>query len=201
MTRTVAALFVDPRGCYAGLPGVECWDEARDARLYQGPWPVVAHPPCSRWCRMAPVNQKRYGQTVGEDGGCFSSALCNVRRCGGVLEHPAGSYAWERYGLPVPVRGAWRRGLFDCGYVTEVSQGAYGHRARKATWLYVVGCSLPALDWSDPEPEAWVSWCQNHNGADDKPRLGKREASATPPAFRDLLLRLARSSDGETTKP
>ena len=31
---TVAALYVDGAGVYAGLEGVEVWDEARDARLY-----------------------------------------------------------------------------------------------------------------------------------------------------------------------
>ena len=33
-SRPIAALYVEPRGVYQGLPGVECWDEARDARLY-----------------------------------------------------------------------------------------------------------------------------------------------------------------------
>ena len=36
----VAALFVQPDGCYAGLPGVDSWPEHRDARLYCGPLPA-----------------------------------------------------------------------------------------------------------------------------------------------------------------
>ena len=47
--RTVAALYVESDGPYAGLDGVDVWDEARDARTYAGPYPVVAHPPCARW--------------------------------------------------------------------------------------------------------------------------------------------------------
>ncbi|TXH11946.1 MAG: hypothetical protein E6R03_13795, partial [Hyphomicrobiaceae bacterium] len=46
----VAALYVEAGGCYA-LPGVDCWPQERDARLYRGCDPVVAHPPCQRWGR------------------------------------------------------------------------------------------------------------------------------------------------------
>jgi hypothetical protein len=89
----VAALFVESRGHYFGLDGVEPWDEAQDARKYNGPHPVVAHPPCSSWCQLAHVNKKRYGIEIGDDDGCFKSALESVRKFGGVLEHPAFSYA------------------------------------------------------------------------------------------------------------
>jgi hypothetical protein len=41
----IAALYVEKDGVYANLPGVDVWDESRDARLYAGPDPVVAHLP------------------------------------------------------------------------------------------------------------------------------------------------------------
>lgn len=80
----IAALFVESLGVYANLPGVEVWDEKRDARLYAGPWSVVAHPPCARWGRYwggAPTTYPRL--KLGDDGGCFEAALDAVRRWGG----------------------------------------------------------------------------------------------------------------------
>jgi hypothetical protein len=189
----IAALYVQTGGVYWDLPGVDAWDEARDARRYAGPWPVVAHSPCSRWCQLAYINQKRYGHRVGDDGGCFANALACVRSYGGVLEHPANSYAWPAFNLQRPLRGSWQRTLDDA-WVTEVSQCAYGHRARKRTWLYAVTpIAPPALDWSEPEPTAQVSFCKNH-GNSPLPRLSKKAAAATPIPFRDLLISIARSS-------
>jgi hypothetical protein len=191
----IAALFVQKGGCYWGLPDVDAWDEARDARLYAGPWSVVAHPPCSRWCRLAGLVEARWGHKRGEDGGCFKSALASVRAWGGVLEHPAYSDAWAAFDLPVPLaHGGWQRGMCG-GWSAQVEQGRYGHMARKATWLYAYGCELPALKWgrvSDKVP-AMVSWCRNHSN-DPRPRVGKKVASATPHAFREVLLSMARSA-------
>lgn len=183
----IAALFVQTGGAYFGTAGVDPWDESRDARRYAGPWPVVAHPPCSRWCQLAYINQKRYGHRVGDDGGCFAAALAAVRTWGGVLEHPAFSYAWPAFGLTKPPRGGrWARAADGLGWVCEVSQAAYGHRARKLTWLYYVGATPPPeLDWSRPEPTAQVSFCKNH-GNSPLPRLGKRAASATPPRIQGV---------------
>lgn len=192
---TVAALYVATGGCYFGLDGVDPWDEARDARTYAGPWPVVAHPPCARWCSLAHLVESLYpDMRVGEDGGTFAAALAAVRRYGGVLEHPAVSKAWPAHALTRPARGRWERSLHDPGWVTEVSQVAYGHRARKRTWLYYVGdVPPPALDWSEPEHSAWLSWFDDHHSAKVEV-MSKRERSATPPAFRDLLLNMARSA-------
>ncbi len=191
---TVAALYVDPKGVYANLPGVEVWDEARDARLYAGPWPVVAHPPCSRWCMLASVNEARWGARIGDDGGTFAAALEAVERYGGVLEHPAYSLAWGRYGLPLPVRMGWASNMTRPGCSTEISQSAYGHRARKRTWLYYVGPRPAALHWGDPDGEAVVGAGINSGQSAGRGRLTAREAIHTPEAFRDVLLEMARSA-------
>ncbi len=85
------------------------------------------------------------------------------------------------------------------GYSTEVSQVTYGHRARKRTWLYFVGPSpVTGIDWRDGEGECIVGdlWHGNGRrlGRGGRPRMYQREALATPEAFRDELLALARSS-------
>lgn len=188
----IAALYVEPGGVYFGLDDVDPWDEARDARKYAGPHPVVAHPPCARWCQLAKIVEARYGYKRGDGGGCFEAAVAAVRKWGGVLEHPAITDAWARFGIIRPTRGAWSRSLFDPGWTTEVSQVAYGHMARKRTWLYYVGeAPPPAVDWSEPPH----THCTRHFKGDRStaPEMPKRLRSMTPLPFRDLLLGMART--------
>lgn len=191
----IAALFIDERGGYVGRSDVDAWGRSRDARTYAGEEPVVAHPPCGVWCQLASVNAKRYGRAVGDDGGCFASALANVRRCGGVLEHPALSKAWAHFCLmpPLPLGAGWR--VSGPGeWVCAVSQAVYGHLARKMTWLLYVGACAPfELDWRSPEPTHVVSYLRN-NGGRDLPRLTKKQARATPAPFREVLIALALNS-------
>lgn len=192
---TVAALYVDPNGVYAGLPGVEVWGEARDARRYAGPWPVVAHPPCARWSALSGMIEVRYGYRRGDDGGCFESALNAVHEFGGVLEHPAHSFAWKRYGLPKPIEAGWRGCLTAPGLSCSVEQGWYGHPLRKPTWLYAHGVELPELRWGDgpgmrlPHRDAHRSF---PNGLSETQR--KALTIPTPPSFRDVLLAMARTA-------
>lgn len=194
--KTVAALFVETGGCYFGLDGVEPWDEARDARKYTGPHPVVAHPPCQKWGSLASVNYARWGglhNQPGNDGGCFAAALHVVRQFGGVLEHPAMSRAWDRFCLTKPTAVGWQR-CMSGGWVCEVWQSAYGHRANKATWLYYFGKSLPpSLRWERPTGSHQIGFHDQRGKAANKPTLARKEANATPPEFRDLLISIARS--------
>lgn len=180
---TVAALYVDPNGVYAGLPDVDVWDEERDARKYPGPHPVVAHPPCKSWSLMA---QCRPEIKRGDDGGCFEAALAAVRTYGGVLEHPAYSRAWIHYGLRVPVNDGWNGSLFDTGLTCEVDQAWYGHPANKRTWLYYVG--EPPV-WLKVGPAPFTGRTVRNDGGG-----GRDQRSRTPVGFRDVLLDMARSS-------
>ena len=195
----IAALFVQPDGCYAHLECIDAWPESRDARLYDGLLPVVAHPPCQLWGAMAAVNYARWGgehNRPGNDAGCFASALVSVRRCGGVLEHPAKTKAWAAHWLEKPVGIGWKK-TPDGGWVCEVWQSAYGHRANKATWLYYFG-SQPPFDllWSRPIGTHQIGYQDQRGKQKNKPTLGKKEANATPIAFRNCLINLAMHSKG-----
>jgi hypothetical protein len=193
--RQIAALYVQRDGAYYGLDGVDPWDEKRDARLYAGPHPVVAHPPCQRWGALGRANYARWGgehNRPGNDGGCFAAALASVRRWGGVLEHPAKSMAWEAFGLLRPTDTGWRGGPRE--WTCEVWQSAYGHRAAKATWLLYCGPTPPELDWRRLPGTHQVGFQDRRGKARNRPTLSKAEANATPEAFRDILIAMARSA-------
>lgn len=199
----VAALYVATGGCYFGLPDVEPWDENRDARLYAGPHPVVAHPPCERCGRYWSGGPSvRVRKTKGDDGGCFAAALASVRAFGGVLEHPEASSAWAAFGLSAPPKwGGWHVADFRGGWTCCVEQGNYGHRARKATWLYAWGCRLPSLKWGRA-PGDFVRCDEGFHSAEERAartagprqRLSAKQLAATPLPFRDLLLSIARTA-------
>ena len=202
---TVAALYVETDGAYCGLPGVDPWDEARDARTYAGPHPVGAHPPCERWGRYwhgGPSAKVR--RLLGHDQGMFAQALWAVRTFGGVLEHPEASHAWNYYGLARPPKsGGWIVADTFGGSTCCVEQGHYGHPARKATWLYAVGCELPELTWGPAATSRRLD--RGYHSAEERRRLSPHELPAkrltksecvdTPEPCRALLLGIARSVD------
>ena len=202
----IAALYVQKNGSYYGLPGVDPWDETRDARRYPGPHPIVAHPPCQRWGKMwagQPLHIARTGErkVKGDDGGCFNAALAAVRKWGGVIEHPWGSHAWPHFGLIVPPRdGGWVVADFDGGWTCCIEQGRYGHYARKPTLLYACKVDLPSLDWGIGESRLDPAVIERM-GLKRAKRLGEVGARGggtdstprihTPVEFRDLLISIA----------
>lgn len=127
MRDDVAALFVDPRGPYPRLTA-HWFDAVRDARTYAGPWPIVAHPPCGPWGRLRFLCKH-------QDRSLAPLAVAQVRRWGGVLEHPEHSLLWRHCRMPFPGELPDEFG----GRTYAVRQVAWGHACEKPTWIYVVG--------------------------------------------------------------
>lgn len=167
--RPFAALYVRTDSVYQSLTPY-CFDIKRDARGYNLGLPVVAHPPCRAWARLAHLAKPREGERE-----LALHALDCVRTFGGVLEHPEGSKLWSEAGLLKP-------GYIDHfgGFTVVVDQSAFGHRARKRTWLYVCRGELPEIP-PTKEPTTTVE------------RMCAREREATPLAFAMFLAEIARS--------
>lgn len=187
---TIAVLYVDPRGPYPAM-GLDTWDEARDARRYAGPHPIIAHPDCGPWGRLRHLYR-------GHGHDCAPRAVEQVRRWGGVLEHPGWSRVWPLCGMPRPGEGrdAWG------GWTEAVNQSDWGHPARKPTWIYCVGVDPVRAD-QRPVPRAPTHWIggtrnvvrQGHRG---RVPPGIKVCSAeqrrrTPPLFAAWLVLLAES--------
>lgn len=189
----IAALYIDAaRGPYGAIPGVDCWGVDRDATTYAGPWPVVAHPPCGHW--------GRYSHKAHDDGHTGPIAVAQVRRWGGVLEHPRHSKLWRECGLPRPGELPDEFG----GYTVEVAQRDWGHRADKPSWLYIVGGTLPPMPPPQPPRDVWTPSRRLLDPArldNARPRgargvlecLSKNQRHLTPPAFAEWLIKLASS--------
>jgi len=190
VTAKVAALYVERGGPYFDMPDVDPWDKKRDARLYAGPMPVVAHPPCGPWGRLRHLYR-------GTEHDCAPAAIAAVQEWGGVVEHPAQSLLWGVLGLPKP--GEFRD-VFG-GYSVEVCQCDWGHPARKRTWLYIVGAHVPSMPPSR-EPTHWISGGRGRQGKKAKTTpvppgikvCSAQQRRRTPPAFARWLVDLAASA-------
>lgn len=176
---TVAVLCVSPRSVYKSLPGVECYDEARDVRTFAGGMPIVGHPPCRSWSTFCahqakpPAGEKELGPLV----------VQMLRDNGGVLEHPAHSKLFDACRLPKP--GWTHRGDL---WSIEVLQAWWGHTNSKRTWLCFFGVS----------PSDVQIPIRLHNQQGDRRRwslMSQRQRSNTPPAMAEWLVAVARASE------
>lgn len=193
----VAVLFARADSHYKTLPGVEVYDMERDARTYDGPWPVVAHPPCRSWGRLAHMAKPR-----ADERNLARLAVALVREFGGVLEHPQASKLWPAQRLPEPGQ---RDGMG--GWTMGITQHWWGHRATKATKLYIVGCDpndippLPDLRLGegthviaqDRQPGKGVDGERLRKGMPGwRPEVSAAEREHTPPELASWLVELAR---------
>lgn len=178
-----AVLFARADSIYKRLPGLDVYDAARDARTYPGGLPVVAHPPCRAWGRL-----RAFANVQPHEPDLARWAVAQVRRWGGVLEHPAGSLLWPDQGLPL----GHRRDRWG-GWTLPIHQQDFGHRAQKKTWLYIVGVEpddLPPL----PLVLGEASHVIQSRRRDSRPHVTKAEREHTPPDLAEWLVELAARS-------
>lgn len=188
--KTVAALFVRRDSVYKLMAGVDAWDDERDALRYDGSDPIVAHPPCRLFGRL---HKFAKADDAERDLAYFSVEL--ARRNGGVVEHPAHSRLWHDMGLPSPQGGADRWG----GHAVELVQFAFGHKALKPTWLYVVRCeALPTMPVKYGSPAYCIASSRRDKGRLKHVTHAEREH--TPAAFAAWLVETARRCRSWNTK-
>lgn len=181
----VAVLFARDDSVYKQLPGCDVYDIARDARNYTGSLPVVAHPPCRAWASL-----RFHAKPRPDEKHLALFAVDQIRRHGGVLEHPQKSTLWPTAGLPEP----GKRDKYG-GFTLVVNQHWWGHRAQKATRLYIVGIEpreVPAFPIRIDEPTHTVGLWSGRNRATCRPSIGKKEYESTPHEFAQWLVDLAK---------
>jgi hypothetical protein len=189
---TVAVLFARADSNYKQLPGVEVFDIERDARTYDGPWPVIAHPPCRGWGRL-----RKFAKVRPDERNLARLGVALVRAYGGVLEHPEGSTLWNDQQLPAP-------GEVDQygGWTHAISQHWFGHRAEKLTLLYIVGVrpvDVPPLPMLLGGATHIISQARPRKDGSRlvkgmpgwRPEVTKAEREHTPPALAAWLVEIA----------
>lgn len=181
--KQVAVLFARADSVYKTMPGCDVWDEARDARKWDGAAPIVAHPPCRQWGKL-----RQFAHGTHEEKMLAVQAVQAVQAHGGVLEHPAESLLWAHCGLPTPGRAPDAFG----GWTAAIRQCDWGHKAEKMTWLYIVGIhpdELPPL----PERGEPTGVIKPQRGVPRTLKIvTKAEREHTPPALAEWLVDLAR---------
>lgn len=190
--RPIPVLYTAEDSIYRTIAQADPWDLVRDATTWPGGAPCIAHPPCRLWSVLRHLSTadpaERYLGLI---------AACQVRLNGGILEHPAYSTLWKAAQLPPPGGFPDEYG----GYTVEIDQVKAGHRARKRTWLYIVGAEeLPPL----PTPQNRATHVLD-NGKSMRRRaklhvktplkrlLGKNVRAATPLEFAQWLLSVVRT--------
>lgn len=185
--RPVAVLFARADSNYKALPGVDVWDAQRDARNWPGGCPIVAHPPCRSWSVL-----KHFAKPQDGERDLAPWAVEQVRKWGGVLEHPKGSALWKHCGLPAPgERDPWG------GWTKPVLQMWWGHRAEKPTLLYIVGVQprdIPELPFAMGEaPRVLFNKRGLRAGMPGfRTECTREEREHTPPAMAEWLVDVAR---------
>lgn len=175
----IPVLFTLPNSNYLQYHFAECYDAERNALTFSGQSAIIAHPPCRLWSRLS-----RFSTAPPVERILSIWAIIKVRQNGGVLEHPAGSRLFRKMLIPLD-------GSLDNygGFVISIDQHWFGFKARKKTYLYIVGCSrsqIPQLTLSFNAITHSVGTSRNYK------ELDSRQNSITVPALCEWLFEIQR---------
>lgn len=185
----VAVLFARSDSIYKTISGCDVWDIDRDARNFNRNIPIIGHPPCRAWGRLRAFAKPRHDEKQ-------LAVWCvdQIRKNGGVLEHPFASSLWKHCQLPRPNEGIDNFG----GFTLDINQSWWGHKADKRTWLYICGIApkeIPQIPYSiKPGTHVVSSSRKKVDGKrfKERPELSKADRERTPLEFAKWLIELAR---------
>lgn len=185
MENKISVLYVRKKSIYKSLVN-DCYDEERDARNFDKKNSVIAHPPCRAWSKLSALSK-----ATDEEKSLAPLAVELIRKVGGVLEHPASSALWKEKKLELPMPGAG----YDKygGWSLSLDQFWFGHKAKKSTWLYIVGCKAMEIPEYPLCFDAiqYVVTSTARNKKQPKKTLSKKDREATPVLFAKWLIELA----------
>lgn len=183
--RRVAVLCCSRKSVYHDLEDVECYDTKRDCRTFPGGIPVVTHAPCRPWS----VFTRHQAKFTPEERDLGPFCVEQLRKCGGVFEHPAHSTLFAYCSLPEPhwTSDGTNRGRRGDLWSMEVWQCWWGYPMRKATWLVFCGV----------DPRSVTLPFQLHPEGSDRRReqvMSRAQRAMTTKSFAEWLVGIARSA-------
>lgn len=134
----ISILCAKKDSLYKTIPGLDVWDEDRDAYLFTGSNPVITHAPCAQWSRL-----KAFSKQDADQKELAFHCLKYVIRNGGIFEHPAGSSFFKEAGI---VKNIY-----------SVDQSWWGFEARKRTYLFFSKCKPLAMPFPETIPSLYVA--------------------------------------------
>ena len=176
----ISALFVTKNSIYKEL-NIDSWDIDRDARLWPGGNPCIAHPPCRAWGQLS-----HFAKPRPDEKELAIWAINQIRIYGGILEHPRGSKLWPHLNLPLGSE-------IDSfgGFTISICQSWFGHPCEKKTLLYICGCSpceLPEYPLSFDAVKFVISTKKTRYS---RPEASKKYREYTPINFAKWLIDVA----------
>jgi len=114
--RKISVLCVKENSIYNEIPNLDLWGKYRNAYNFKGTTPVIAHPPCQQWSRL-----RYFSRANKEEKDLAHFCLEQVRKNGGILEHPHGSNFFKEAGIRPTI---------------SINQSWFGFSCKKTTLLY-----------------------------------------------------------------